>query len=58
MNKIGVDRTSRVKVTFVNLRLNSRGKGGFPYFIDIEARRFGDQIEIDILVVHTVNDEY
>jgi hypothetical protein len=58
LNKVEVDRTSRVRVTFANLRLNSSGKGDFLYFIDIEARRFGDQIELDILVVHTVNYEY
>jgi hypothetical protein len=55
---VEVNRTFRVKAIFENLKLNSSGKGGFPYFIDVEARRFGDQIEIDILVVHTVNDEY
>jgi len=58
LNKIGVDRTFRVRATFVNLKLNSSGKGDLLYFIDIEARRFGYQIELDILVVHTVNDEY
>jgi len=52
-----VNRTFRVKAIFENLKLNSSGKGGFPYFIDIEARRYGEQTELDILVVHTVNDE-
>ena len=58
MNKIEVNRTFRVKAIFENLKLNFSGKGGFPYFIDIEARRYGEQTELDILVVHTVNDEY
>jgi len=58
LNKIEVNRTFRVKAIFVNLKLNSSGKGGFPYFINIEARRYREQIELDFLVVYTVNDEY
>jgi hypothetical protein len=38
--------------------LNASGESGFLYFIYIEAQRYGEQIEVDILVVHTVNDEY
>jgi hypothetical protein len=48
----------RVKVIFDNSKLNTNGKGSFLYFINIEVRRYGEQTELDILVVHTDNDEY
>jgi hypothetical protein len=58
LNKVGVDGTFRGKVIFFNLKLNTRGKGGFLYFIDVEVRRRREQTELDILVVYADNDEY
>lgn len=61
LNKIGVNGTFEdlfLSATIFDLKLNTRGEGGFLYFIDIEARRYREQIEVDILVVYTVNDEY
>lgn len=53
-----VDGISSVEVEFVDIRRNSRGEGGLPFYSDTEARKRGEQMGLDTPVVHALKYEY
>ena len=50
-------RNSRVAVKCVDIWKNTGGEGAVWSVADTEARKRGEQIGLDTLVVHAVNDE-
>ena len=58
MSIVEANGTSSVAVKCVDIRKNTSGEGGFWAITDAETRKRGEQIGLDTLVVHAVNDEY
>ncbi len=48
--------TSELKCVYI--KGNPEGESSYLFISDAEARRHGDQIGLDTLVVHAVNYEY
>lgn len=58
MSERDVDRILEGRMKSEDIKTNTKSGGSFLALTDIEARRYGDQTGLDILVVHTDNDEY
>lgn len=46
-----------LEVEFIHIRMNTSGGGVFLALTDADIRKYGEQTGLDILVVHTVNDD-